>query len=468
MSARSLSKLRNELLELQFRLRREDRAAFVLIVTGVPTAGRSETINELLSWLDPKYVRVHAFGAPDPAERRRPTMHRYWSRLPRRGRMAFYFAGWYADVLRGSHDESSRSRKHAVTRIRQLEAMLAADGVSVLKVHLQVDRATQKRRLVELRANPLTSWRVTDDDLWSAKHYKTAVRLVSRTTRATAQPVAPWHVVDGSDPKQRMIEVATLLRDALRRTLRAPNRLKPRRASNRTVSRAELPAAKVEARPLEDELYETELAILQGRLARAVRSKHFRSRGLVLAFEGLDAAGKGGAIRRITQALDARQYQVVPVSAPSAEEAAYPYLWRFWKHVPQRGEIAIFDRSWYGRVLVERVRGLAIERDWQRAYAEINEFERQLIEHGLIVLKFWLDVSKAEQLKRFRARERDPLKRFKVDREDWVNRRFYDAYRTAAADMIRLTHRRDAPWVVIDADEKKHARLEVLRTVCEL
>jgi polyphosphate kinase 2 (PPK2 family) len=188
---------------------------------------------------------------------------------------------------------------------------------------------------------------------------------------------------------------------------------------------------------------------------------------LVLAFEGVDAAGKGGAISRITRALDARQYQVVPVSAPTAEERSYPYLWRFWRDVPERGHIAIFDRSWYGRVLVERVRGFAAVADWRRAYDEICEFERQLTEHGLIVAKFWLQVSKAEQLRRFKARDEDPLKRFKVDPEDWTNRTFYDAYQSAAAEMIERTNTPEARWTVVPGDDKKSARLHVLRVVCE-
>ena len=187
----------------------------------------------------------------------------------------------------------------------------------------------------------------------------------------------------------------------------------------------------------------------------------------MLAFEGMDAAGKGGAIRRITHALDARQYQVVPVSAPTAEERLYPYLWRFWRDVPERGHIAIFDRSWYGRVLVERVRGFAAPADWQRAYAEISEFERQLTEHGLVVAKFWLQVSKAEQLRRFKERDEDPLKRFKVDPEDWTNRSLYDAYQVAAAEMIQRTQRRKRVGHVVPADDKKSARLHVLRVVCE-
>jgi len=225
--------------------------------------------------------------------------------------------------------------------------------------------------------------------------------------------------------------------------------------------------APAKATKVDDNEYEKELESLQGRLALLVRRTRFRKHALVLAFEGMDAAGKGGAIRRITHALDARQYQVVPVSAPTEEETALPYLWRFWKHVPECGEIAIFDRSWYGRVLVERVRGFTPQPDWQRAYSEIAEFEQQLSEFGIVVVKFWLSVSKEEQLQRFEAREKDQLKRFKVDEEDWKNRELYDAYQDAAREMMSRTHRRDAPWFIIDADVKKHARLEVLRATCE-
>jgi polyphosphate kinase 2 (PPK2 family) len=218
---------------------------------------------------------------------------------------------------------------------------------------------------------------------------------------------------------------------------------------------------------LNDDDYDRELKELEGTLALAVRRAKFRKHALVLAFEGMDAAGKGGAIRRVTRALDARQYQVVPVSAPTPEEAAHPYLWRFWRAVPPRGEITIYDRSWYGRVLVERVRELTPEKDWQRAYEEINEFERQLTEHRIIVAKFWLSVSKEEQLRRLKAREEDPLKRFKVDKEDWANRRFYDVYQAAAAEMIRRTNTDCAPWFPIEADDKPAARIAVLRAIVE-
>jgi polyphosphate:AMP phosphotransferase len=396
-------------------------------------------------------------------------MWRYWQWLPMRGRMAFYFAGWYADRVadpRRANRLAGATAKRALERIRQLESMLVADKVKIVKVHLQVDRRTQRERLKELSKDKLTRWRITEEDRWFAKHYAQAQRIAQRCLRASNHDAAPWYVIDGSDSKQRVREVGEKLRDALREAL-ATSASKIRSAARKRAFALKDAQPQERAQALDDEHYEHTLESLQGRLALMARRRRFRKHGLVLAFEGMDAAGKGGAIRRITQALDARQYQVIPVSAPSQEEAGHPYLWRFWRQVPERGEIAIFDRSWYGRVLVERVRGLTPEADWRRAYDEIVEFERQLTEFGIVVVKFWMSVSQKEQLERFKAREQDPLKRFKVDKEDWENRRHYDAYQTAAAEMIHRTHRDDAPWIVIDANEKKHARLQVLKRVCE-
>lgn len=464
-----VARLRDELLDLQFKLREAQRSAVALIVTGAPSAGRSETINGLLEWLDPKYIRVHAFARPDVAERRYPPMWRYWKTLPARGRMAFYFAGWYADSFSGARRRNrakAGNARRAIERSRQLEAMLVAEGIRVVKVHLHVDRKTQRERLTRLCADKLTRWRVTDEDRWLAEHHAQAKRSAHDDIEATTQPAAPWHVIDGKDEHKRLLEVGGVLRDALKEALARSSASVKTTSPQALRGRARLRPS-VEGKAFDEEYYRQELELLQGRLALLMRRSSFREHALVLAFEGIDAAGKGGAIRRITHALDARQYQVVPVSAPSPREAAYPYLWRFWRHIPQRGHIAIFDRSWYGRVLVERVRNLTPQSDWRRAYGEINEFEHQLTEHGIVVAKFWLSISKEEQLKRFRAREENPLKRFKVDKEDWANRRFYDAYQLAAAEMIARTSSPDARWTVIDADRKKHARLQVLRAVCE-
>jgi polyphosphate:AMP phosphotransferase len=458
--------LRNDLLAAQLDTRKVAKFSVALIVSGVPAAGRTETMNRLLEWLDPKYITVRAFGEDD-AKTGHPAMWRYWRSLPAFGRVACYFVGWYSDYINAVLHGSSKARHHAkrqLARIRQLEAMLSADGVRVVKVHLDLDADTQRKRLKKLRADKLTRWRVTKEDLWLARHHHVVRKAMERCLAASDQPAARWHVIDGADEDYREVRVGEILRDEMLLGLERahePLRVRPSKvAKSLTLRRARI-------EKVDDDEYEHKLEELQGKLALLTRRARFRKHGLVLAFEGIDAAGKGGAISRITRALDARQYQVVPVSAPTPEERSYPYLWRFWRDVPKRGHIAIFDRSWYGRVLVERVRGFTATPDWRRAYDEICEFERQLTEYDFIVAKFWLQVGKAEQLQRFKARDEDPLKRFKVDPEDWTNRTFYDAYQAAAAEMVARTHKPEARWTVVPADDKKSARLHVLRVVCE-
>lgn len=463
---RDLPALRDELLDLQLKLHTSKTCAIAVIIIGTPAAGRSETVNEFLEWLDPKHISVHALGLADGQDRRRPPLWRYWQKLPARGRMTFFFAGWYADYLHATTHESDHRDQRAVARILQLEQMLVRDRVRVIKIHLHTDEQTQHRRIVQLRANKLTRWRVTKEDRWQAKHFKTVRRAMRSCIKATDHDAGPWHSINGTDEEYRLLTVGRILRDELRAGLQERHS-QPEQWPEEKSRR--LPAVQVEQpeTALDEDEYERRREALQGRFALLVRKSRFAKQGLVLAFEGMDAAGKGGAIRRVTHALDARQYQVVPVSAPTPEELSHPYLWRFWRHMPERGCIAIFDRSWYGRVLVERVRGLTAEPDWKRAYGEIVEFERQLTEHGLRIVKFWLSVSKEEQLRRFKARDQDPLKRFKVDREDWANRRYYDAYQCAAAEMIRRTDCDEARWTVVAADDKRQARLSVLEAVCE-
>lgn len=466
---RRLPSLRDELLAAQTDLRTTSSFALAVIVSGVPAAGRSETVNEMLDWLDPKYVTVNAFGRSDHEEKRRPPMDRYWRTLPARGRIAFFFAGWYADYMERAFHKPNKARRHEkreIERIRRLEAMLVADGVRVVKIYLHTDARTQKRRLANLCADKLTRWRVTAEDRWLARHHDSVKRVAERCLKLTDHRAARWHVIDGTDEQFRLMRVGQLLRDEMQAGARhAARKAKSAKPAARAAGKVELRAKKLQKVDKDD--YQRELRVLQSRLALLVRRSRFQEHALVLAFEGMDAAGKGGAIRRVTRAFDARQYQVVPVSAPTPQELSYPYLWRFWQHVPKRGHIAIFDRSWYGRVLVERVRGFAAPPDWRRAYDEICEFERELTEHSTIVAKFWLQVGLDEQLRRFDERNSDPLKRFKVDKEDWVNREFYDGYQAAAVEMIERTHVDDAPWTVIAADDKEAARLEVLKTVCE-
>ncbi|HEX5648366.1 MAG TPA: polyphosphate:AMP phosphotransferase [Steroidobacteraceae bacterium] len=466
----ALPGLQDRLLDAQFELRQQKERAVLLVVSGIPAAGRSEVVNEMLGWLDPKFVDVYGFKACSDAERERPPMWRFWHVLPPKGRIAILHGGWYQDLLQQAleHDGSSRQLearvRRPVARIVQLERMLAHDGITVAKVHLHIAPETQRKRLRKLQADRTTRWRVTAEDRRMCRHYRDVERALERSLDATDHPSAPWSLVDGTDAQHRALEVGRRLLEALQAEtpVGAVARNPGVRASRRSAAKMHASHA-ARAATSSDRQYDRELERLQGRLALLSRRKRFADHAVVAVFEGMDAAGKGGAIRRITAALDARQFHVVPISAPSPEELARPYLWRFWARLPSRGNYTIFDRSWYGRVLVERVRRLTPTRDWRRGYDEIVEFERQLDEYGIVVVKFWLTVSRAEQLARFAERDRNPLKRFKVDPEDWANRKHWDAYQRAARDMIDRTDTRHAPWTVVPADDKRQARLQVLR-----
>lgn len=469
--AHELPKLQDSLLDAQFTLRQSHRHAVVLIVTGIPAAGRSEVVNELLGWLDPKLTVVYGFRAPNAVERERPPLWRYWRLMPARGRLAILHGGWYQDLLRASAKVGPRALarpanlRRGIERVRRLEQMLVRDGVAICKVHLHIAPDTQQKRLAKLQANKTTRWRVTREDRVLARNYRAVERAFERMLAATEQPLAPWLVVDGTDRQHRALEVGRHLLAALAPADQRLPAVRAARGTKLASSKLRLPSKRV-GPASSDEEYDAELERLQGRLALLSRRRRFARHAVVAAFEGMDAAGKGGAIRRVTAALDARQYRVVPISAPTPEELARPYLWRFWFQLPPRGNYTIFDRSWYGRVLVERVRGFAAAPDWRRAYEEINEFERQLVEQRVIVAKFWLSVSRAEQLERFKERDRNPLKRFKVDPEDWANRKHWNEYQRAAQEMIARTSTPHAPWTIVPADDKRSARLAVLRALC--
>lgn len=464
--------LRAALLDAQFDLREASQFAVVILVNGVDAAGKGETVNLLNTWMDPRHIVTSAFDATRHEARERPRMWRFWRMLPPKGSVGILFGNWYEGPIEGrSVKRIKRNRlDQRLDEINRFEAMLADEGVLLIKFWFHLSRDRQKTRLKTLASDPLTRWRVTDTDWQHFKHYRRRHRVAEHVLRHTSTAEAPWIIVDGSDAYYRALLVGRTVLGAMRKRLDVEHPWRPR------LSAAPIPVM-LDARSVLDTLqldqplgkkdYRRALEKLQGRLARLTRRKRFGKRSLVMVFEGMDAAGKGGAIRRLTAALDARQYQVIPVGAPSDEEQAQPYLWRFWRHAPRRGKVVIFDRSWYGRVLVERVEGFCSESDWMRAYGEINDFEDALADAGAVVVKFWLSISLDEQLARFEARAAEPHKRFKITDEDWRNRERWPSYARAVSDMIDRTSTERSPWTLIEADNKRYARIKVLRTVCE-
>ncbi len=342
--------------------------------------------------------------------------------------------------------------------------MLVAEGALLVKLWFHLSKKAQGKRLKELSAHKSTAWRVGPGEWKHHKRYDEFIAACGEALRETGTGEAPWDIIDGSDPEYRALTTGRLLADRLAARLagKHPRMSPPPPPPAPPIDGKTLLGSLDYSRRLGDKEYKRKLAKLQSEIALLTRSKAMRKRSLVLAFEGMDAAGKGSTIRRITAALDARHYRVIPIAAPTEEERAQPYLWRFWRHVPGHGEVAIFDRTWYGRVLVERVEGYAPEADWMRAYAEINDFEEQLVEAGAIVAKFWLAITRTEQLRRFQAREEISYKRYKIGPEDWRNRRKWPAYEAAVADMVERTSTASAPWHIVASDDKHYARIAVL------
>jgi polyphosphate:AMP phosphotransferase len=470
--AREVPKLREALLDAQYDLFQDGRFPVMVLIAGVDGAGKGETVNLLNEWMDPRHIRVAAFGEPSDEERERPPMWRYWRELPPKAKIGIFFGHWYTDpILERVYRKSKQSQLiQSIEEIVRFEKMLTDEGALLLKFWFHLSKEKQKKRLKALEKDPKTRWRVTETDWRHFKLYDKFRKVSELALRQTGSASAPWIVVEGEDARYRNLTVGRALLAAMRERLdqkpakpaahRIPPILPP--IDNRHILGALDLTLKLDRKK-----YAELRALYQGRLNLLSRNPRFRKRSAILVFEGNDAAGKGGAIRRVAAALDARHYRIIPVAAPTEEERAQPYLWRFWRHVTRLGRFALFDRSWYGRVLVERVEGLASEFDWARAYPEINDFEQQLADNGAVVMKFWLAISKDEQYRRFRERQQTAFKRFKITPEDWRNRKKWEAYEQAVCDMVDRTSTAVAPWTLVEANDKLYARIKVLKTICE-
>ncbi len=477
-------RLRLDLLEAQRALQKAG-VPVILLLAGADGAGKGETVKRLLEWLDARGVGTHAFGEPTDEERERPRWWRYWMRLPPRGRVGIFFGSWYTEPLvERAFGRLGRGRfDRMLSEIAFFEQMLAEDGALFVKLWIHLSKKGLRKRMRGLEQDPATAWKVSAAD-W--KHYRKYDRYIEASEdviRRTDTSLAPWLLVEASDDRYRDLTAGRILLERFRSRLaageagasrpaqhqaealevsghEAAKRTTRRQASLTILDRIDLE----QALPLAE--YERRLEKAQGRLGRLVRRAFEKGRSSVVVFEGWDASGKGGNIRRITAAMDPRTYRVFSVAAPTDEEKAQHYLWRFWRQVPRAGYVTVYDRSWYGRVLVERVEGFARPEEWSRAYLEINDFEQQLVAHGIVVVKFWLQIDAAEQLRRFRERESVAWKQHKIGAEDWRNREKWDAYRSAVSDMIARTSTSQAPWTLVGANDKRAARVQVVESLC--
>lgn len=460
-----------------------------------------------------------------------PVMQQFWKALGQRGSMTFYDRGWYSVAAqhvinmlpkKGKLSKKERAAVEAHTArmlpsIEDFETQLRNDGYLVIKFFLHISEQTQRERLVGLYSNPATKWRVTQSDLEQLEHYSQSYRVYDEMLKRSNFKAAPWILLDASDHRRVNLSVAQTLVTALERELSRPknsaaleaeakakensaaavagsvagderertdeeNQLLRLQAEHEAVAMSAhaptmtrfIPSAHI---PSLDEVdhslalthdeYKLQLKAEQERLRRIELEMYIRRVPMMIMYEGWDAAGKGGSIKRVAQALDARSYTIFPSPAPTKPELLHPHLWRYWTRLPKAGHVGIYDRSWYGRVLVERVEGFASTDQWSRAYEEINEFERDMVDWGAILLKFWVDISPEMQLQRFEARENNPAKSWKITAEDWRNRDKYPQYRAAVDDMFRLTSTHNAPWIILESDDKYYARVKALRIINE-
>ena len=464
----AVADLRTSLLKAQAELAQANFPVVVLI-NGEEGAGRSETLNTLNEWFDARYLRTEAYEAPNEEERERPEFWRYWMWQPKAGQIALFLGSWYSQPLVDRVMANSKPRRfeQALARINAFERTLADGGTLFIKLWFHVSKKVQKKRLKAEEQGRSTRYLITKANWKHHEHYEQFVSVTEQVLRETSTGHAPWTVIESTDDNYRNITAGLTILERIQRHLAT------RRISTPPEPQPEIadPVTLLDRLDLslrmEKPVYEKRMAELQGRLGALARKLKKQRRSAIFMFEGSDAAGKGGAIRRLVWALDARQYRIIPIAAPSDEERAHHYLWRFFRQVPPRGRITIYDRSWYGRVLVERVEGFASEEAWTRAYKEINDFERELTRDGIILVKYWLQISPEEQLRRFEEREREPWKQHKITAEDYRNRQKSHQYEAAAAEMIARNSTEYAPFTLVEAEDKRYARIKVLEAAVD-
>lgn len=464
-----LDELREILSTKQTSLRESKRPVMV-IVEGWSASGKGSLIGKIIKNLDPRFFKVSTMSVRTEEESRKPFLYRHFIRIPEAGKYTFFDGSWMDEVTSEYlHDElSTPDYKNRLVSIKHFERQLTDNGYLVVKLFLHIDENEQRQRINKLLSDKNTKWRVSPADLWQNKHYKKCKEVYDSYLSETNLPSAPWYIIDAESKKHAELQALDVLIKAIDTALMNGAISVP--VMQNIFPLEDIP--KLSQIPLdktiEQEEYKRELYLCQNKL-RDLHNELYRKKiPVILAYEGWDAAGKGGNIKRITSALDPRGYEVHPIASPEPHEKARHYLWRFWNRLPKDGHIAIFDRTWYGRVMVERLEGFCSENDWQRAYNEINEFEYELASWGAVVIKFWVQIDKDVQLERFTDRQNTPSKQWKITDEDWRNREKWDLYETAIDEMLQKTNTTYAPWVILESNNKKYARIKALKTVIEM
>ncbi len=459
---------REKLAAQQMQIK-ENKVPVLVLVEGWGTAGKGSLIGQIIQNIDPRFFKVASMDQPTEEEKRKPFLCRYFTKIPEAGKFMFLDSGWMDEVtemsLHGQMTENVYGQR--IDSIRRFERQLTDNGYLVLKFFCHISEKEQKKRIDELKSDIDTKWRVSDNDKWQNKHYDKCLECYDRYLEDTNAPASPWYIIDGKSKKWSELQALETLTEGIEIAMQNRSLAVP--LLQNAFPMAKMPKlSEVDLdKAMTDEDYDEELDCLQKHLGE-LHNRLYRKRvPVVIAYEGWDAAGKGGNIKRITEALDPRGYEVHPIASPEPHEKARHYLWRFWTRLPKTGHIAIFDRTWYGRVMVERLEGFCSENDWKRAYNEINEFEKELHDWGAVVIKFWVQIDKDTQLERFTLRQNTPEKQWKITDEDWRNREKWDQYEMAVNEMIQKTSTTYAPWHILESVDKKYARIKAIKIVIE-
>lgn len=468
--------------QLQYKLRdiqqqlREAGIPMLVVFEGWDAAGKGTAIERVVDRLDPRGFKVHRMRKPIEEEVLRPFLWRHWITTPARGRMAIYDRSWYGRMLVQRIDKVIKKQQwtDSYTEVRYFERQLWDDGAVIVKFFLHISKKEQKKRFKELEKDKYLRWKIEKEDWRHHEQYDQYLEASEEMFAKTSTHFAPWTIIESTDSRWAHLKIFKTLIEA---GLQGLDR-KKKRAAAQAVPTTDTESITLHVKPtildkvdlslkLEKQDYEAELMKYQARL-RELEFKIYKKRiPVIVAYEGWDAGGKGGNIKRLTAHLDPRGYDVIPISAPTTEEKSHHHLWRFWNQLPKAGHIAIFDRTWYGRVLVERIEGFCTEDDWRRAYQELNEFEQHLANFGTVICKFWIHISKEEQLRRFEERKATEHKHWKLTDEDWRNREKWDETEEAVIDMLERTSTTYAPWTIVEGEDKRWARIRTLRTVCD-
>ena len=449
---------------------KDAKVPVMVIFEGWSAAGKGGVLAKVIKDMDPRFFQVATIHShPTEVERRYPFLWRYMVEIPEAGKFKFFDTCWMEEVTReriqGQLDEDAYDDR--IDSINMCERQLVDNGYLVMKFFFHIEKDEQRERLDGLLADENTSWRVNDDDLWENEHYTECMRAYDRYLRDTNRSSAPWYIIDSKSRNWATLQVLKFINMGIEVAIHNRGIAAPLRQNIFPLNHAQPLASIPLDKTIDEDAYRMELKTLRARLNELHYEVYRKRIPVVIAYEGWDAAGKGGNIKRVTSALDPRGYRVHPIASPEPHELARHYLWRFWERLPKSGHVAVFDRTWYGRVMVERLEGFCSENDWRRAYNEINEFEKELVDAGTVVIKFWVQIDKDTQLERFTERQNTPSKQWKITEEDWRNREKWDEYEVAINDMIRKTNTTFAPWHVLESVDKRYARVKALRIVVD-